>query len=278
MQKIVMITGCSSGIGHELAVQLNQRGWKVYATARKAENLETLREAGCRTMQLDVTIPRQVEETVDKIIAECGHLDMLINNAGYGLIAPAVEIPADELFRQFQTNFFGVMDLTRKVTGVMKTQKEGKIINIGSISGIAPTPFSAAYCASKAAIHAASDVLRMELKPFGIRVITVQPGGISTDFGRNCEKTVGRILQPDSLYAPIEKFVYHRANTSQEKATPVSEFVHKLIPRIVQHDPPSVIRIGKRSHTLPLMKRLLPEKILDRMMMKKYGLNLLRME
>jgi short-subunit dehydrogenase len=116
----------------------------------------------------------------------------------------------------------------------------------------------------------------MELKPFGIKVITVQPGGILTDFGKNCEKTVRATVKPDSWYSEIEKFIYARANTSQENATPVELFVKLLIPKIIQEDPPSIIRLGKRSLTLPLMKRLMPDKLLDKMMMKKYGLHKLK--
>jgi short-subunit dehydrogenase len=275
MQKVAVITGCSTGIGHEFALQMLDKGWRVVATARNPESLEILRKAGCTTHPLDVSRQEQIDETLSNIMAECGRIDLLINNAGYGLIAPAVEIPEEELFQQFQTNVFGLLAMVRKIAPLMKSQKEGKIINIGSISGIAATPFSAAYCASKAAVHALSDVLRMELKPFGIEVITVQPGGIMTDFGKNCEKSVSRILIPDSWYAPIERYVYLRANTSQEKATPVQIFVKKLIRKILQTHPPAVIRTGKRSFSLPLMKRILPEKILDRLMMKKYGLNLL---
>jgi len=273
MEKVAVVTGCSSGIGYELALRLNYSGWKVFATARHIETMEPLREAGCHTYQLDVGVPEEIDRTVDKFIGECGRIDMLINNAGYGLIAPSAEISTDEMQRQFQVNVFGMMAMIQKTVPVMKLQKSGLIINIGSISGIAPTPFSGAYCASKAAIHAWSDVLRMELKPFGIHVITVQPGGISTNFGNNCEKNLRNLLKPDSWYSSIESFIYLRARTSQEKATPVAVFAEKLISEMLQPDPPPVIRIGKRSITLPLMKRCVPAKLLDKIMMKKYGLN-----
>jgi NAD(P)-dependent dehydrogenase (short-subunit alcohol dehydrogenase family) len=273
MQKVAFITGCSSGIGQELALQLNHLGWKVVATARRVENLASLEKAGCIVLPLDVTIPDQIESTVRKVIESCGRIDLLVNNAGYGLISPTLDIPLEDLQHQFKTNIIGGILLIQKIAPLMKTQGGGTIVNIGSISGIAPTPFSGAYCASKAANHAWSDVLRMELRPFGINVVTVQPGGIVTDFGKNCEKTVKATLKPGSWYSGIVKFIYQRANTSQEKATPVEQFVKKLIPKIVQTNPPAIIRIGKRSFTLPLMKRCLPEKLLDKMMMKKYGLD-----
>jgi NAD(P)-dependent dehydrogenase (short-subunit alcohol dehydrogenase family) len=272
MQKVAFITGCSTGIGHELALQLIENGWQVVATARRPETLEKLKKARCLVFPLDVTNPEQIKDTVEKAYHACGRIDLLINNAGYGLIAPTIDIPPEELHRQFQTNVSGIILLIQSVAPLMKSKGSGTIVNMGSISGIAPTPFSGAYCASKAAIHAWSDVLRMELKPFGIHVISVQPGGILTNFGKNCEKTVRSSLKPGSWYSGIEKFIYVRANTSQEKATPVEIFVKRLIPKILQKDPPAIIRMGKRSFTLPLMKRFLPGKVLDTMMMKKYGL------
>jgi len=273
MQKVAFITGCSTGIGRELALQLNEKGWKVVATARRPETLEALEKAGCLVLPLDVTDPGQITSAVAEVKLTCGRIDLLINNAGYGLIAPTMDIEPVALEHQFLTNVTGVIRLIQEVVPLMKAQGEGTIVNMGSISGIAPTPFSGAYCASKAAIHAWSDVLRMELQPFGIKVITLLPGGIVTDFGKNCVETVKSNLKPGSWYGKIEQFVYSRANTSQEKATPVEKFVAEVLRKILRKDPPVNIRSGKRSFTLPLMKRVLPEKWLDKLMMKKYGLD-----
>lgn len=272
MQKVAFITGCSTGIGRELALQLNKQGWKVVATARRLESMQSLEDEGLQLLKLDVTDPLQIKAAVDKAVETFGRIDLLVNNAGYGLIAPTMDISAGELHRQLNTNVSGVIHMVQVVAPVMKAQGGGTIVNVGSISGIAPTPFSGAYCASKAAIHAWSDVLRMELKPFGIRVVTVQPGGIVTDFGKNCVKSVQNTFRNDSWYAPVEKFVLARANTSQEIATPVEVFVKRLIPEITRRNPPALIRMGKRSFTLPLLKWWLPSALLDKIMMKKYGL------
>lgn len=276
MKKVVIITGCSTGIGRELALKMNSLGWTVAATARRVEMLEPLREAGCLTYPLDVTDTNQIERVINEILERTGRIDMLVNNAGYGLIMPLTDIPDGELERQFRTNVTGTLELIRKVAPVMKQQRSGTIVNMGSISGIAPTPFAGSYCASKAAIHAWSDVLRMELKPFGISVVTLQPGGIATDFGKNSSENVSRILNPDSWYFSIREFIFKRANTSQESATPVDLFVNRLIRKITVQNPPAIIRIGKRCITLPFMKRLVPVRMLDSMMMKKYGLDRLR--
>jgi len=276
MKKVAIITGCSTGIGREAAIRLNNLGWTVVATGRRPEMLVPLKEAGCLTYSLDVTDAGQIDGIFDNIIKTTGRIDLLMNNAGYGLIMPSPDISPEEMKSQFQTNFFGAFSVLQKVLPVMKAQNSGIIVNMGSISGLAPTPFAGAYCASKAAIHAWSDSLRMELKPFGIKVITVQPGGIATDFGKNSTTNVTRLFKPGSWYSSIESFIYKRANTSQEKATPSDLFVRKLVKKITSSDPPAVIRLGKRSLTLPFMKRWLPVKLLDKMMMKKYGLDQLK--
>ena len=272
MQKVAMITGCASGIGRELALELAGLKWTVAATDLYPEKLRPLEEAGCLTFPLDVTNNRQIGETVEQIIDLCGHIDLLFNNAGYGLIGPAVDIPLEKLERQFRTNFFGPVEIIHKVVPFMKARGKGTIVNMGSISGITPTPFAGAYCSSKAAVHAWSDSLRMELKPFGIKVVIVQPGGIRTEFGQHSAETVSGLLKPESWYAPIEPYIYKRAHTSQEKATPVTEFCSRVIRKIISENPPPVVRCGKRRFFLPLYKRILPENLLDKMMMKKYGL------
>jgi len=276
MKKVIIITGCSTGIGRELAFRMNSLGWTVAATARHIAMLEPLREAGCLTFTLDVTITDQIDRVIREILEQTGRIDMLVNNAGYGLIMPLMDIPADELERQFRTNVTGTLELIRKVAPVMKKQGSGTIVNMGSISGIAPTPFAGSYCASKAAIHAWSDVLRMELKPFGISVVTLQPGGIATDFGKNSSENVARLMNPGSWYNTIREFIFTRANTSQESATPVDVFVDRLGRKINIPHPPAIIRIGKRSLILPFLKRWIPVRMLDSMMMKKYGLDRLR--
>lgn len=273
MEKVVVITGCSTGIGRELAIQMNRMGWTVVATGRRPELLKGLKEAGCLTFRLDVSDPGQIGLVIDDIISRTGHIDMLINNAGNGLISPLMDISPEEMEKQFRTNFFAMAAMVQKVAPVMKDRKSGIIVNTGSVSGIAPTPFAGAYCATKAAVHAWSDSLRMELKPFGIKVITLQPGGIATEFGNNSMESVKSHLKSDSWYQPVEEFIYKRANTSQENPTPLEKYVSRLINIITAPNPPAIVRTGKRSFTLPLMKLCVPVKLLDRMMMKKYGLN-----
>lgn len=272
MKKTVLITGCSSGIGHELATALNRMSWNVVATARNVDALSQLAKQGCAVYPLDVTDFKQMENTVNAVTAKFGAIDLLINNAGYGLINPLMDISDRELHRQFEVNFFGVAHLTQLVVPVMKANGSGKIVNIGSISGIAPTPFAGAYCATKAALHAWSDSLRMELLPFGIRVILVQAGAIASKFGDNAQKSAMQLFHEESWYKPVEENILQRANTSQEKSTPVEVFVGKILRKILKDNPTPIIRTGKKSFYLPFIKHFLPTQMLDKIMIRKFGL------
>ncbi|HCY84123.1 MAG TPA: short-chain dehydrogenase [Desulfobacteraceae bacterium] len=270
--KVVLITGCSSGIGRALSIALHERGCRVAATARTLADIEDLERMDMATHCLDVTDPDQGAQVIDAVIAQEGGIDILINNAGYALIGPAIELPRDELIRQLDTNVVAPMTLAAQAARTMKEKGSGMIVNIGSISGITPTPFSGAYCASKAALHALSDALRMELTGFGIHVMTVQPGAIRSDFGNAAGKTIARVLKDTSWYLPMKAAIEARANASQKDATPTDVFASALADHILSDEPDAVVRLGKMSAMIPMMKKWLPTKILDRILKKKFGL------
>jgi NAD(P)-dependent dehydrogenase (short-subunit alcohol dehydrogenase family) len=144
---------------------------------------------------------------------------------------------------------------------------------IGSISGVVTTPFAGAYCASKAALHSFSDALRMELAPFGIRVVNVQPGGIESDFGKNSGRSAERTMKPGSWYGNLKDSILSRARVSQVGATPADSFARKLVGLIEAGNPPAIARIGSRSFSLPALKSLLPAAWLDSILRKRFGLN-----
>ncbi len=271
-KKIIFITGCSTGIGRALAETFHQNGHRVIATARNVESLSALQQKGMVTHALDVNNKDQVIQVIETVLAQEKTIDILVNNAGYALIGPVVDLPENELMDQFQTNVFAPLFLTRQVAPIMKKQQSGMIVNMGSVSGITTTPFSGAYCASKAALHAISDALRMELGIFGIKVVTVQPGKIESDFGASAKKIIARILPPDSWYQSMEGAITTRAEASQVGATPAGEFAQKLVSAIMVETPPEIIRIGNISTTMPLMKKWLPTRILDQILKKKFGL------
>lgn len=175
----VLITGCSSGIGRALADAFKQAGFDVWASARRSEDVAALASAGFNAVQLDVNDSAALAQLAGQV----GELDVLINNAGYGAMGPLLDGGTQAMQQQFETNVFSVVGVTQALFPALRRRK-GLVVNIGSVSGVLVTPFAGAYCASKAAVHALSDALRMELAPFGVRVMEVQPGAIDTSFAK----------------------------------------------------------------------------------------------
>ena len=273
IQETVLITGCSSGIGRSLAVEYARRGFLVVASARNTDTLQELARQGIIIEELDVTNTAQMEQVVDRILAKTGRIDVLVNNAGYGQMGPMLDVSDQEISRQFETNSFAPLRLIRKVVHSMISQGRGRIINIGSISGVVVTPFSGVYCGSKAALHAFSDALRMELKPFGIQVFTVQPGAIRSNFGNSAEQSVqNQLTNQNSRYRTYRKAIKRRAQASQMDPTNPDQLSRQLLDALSRRNPPPVIRLGKQSLALPLFKLLLPLSQLDRYLSRKFGL------
>lgn len=182
-QKTVLITGASSGMGREAARLFAQKGWKVFAGARRVERMQDLVPLGIATVAMDVTNPADNARVTDRIIAEQGRIDALINNAGFGLFGPVEDIALDAARYQFEVNLFGLADLTRRVLPQMRAQGSGRIINVSSMGGRIFTPFGAWYHATKHALEGWSDCLRFELEPFGIHVSVIEPGMVGTEWG-----------------------------------------------------------------------------------------------
>lgn len=267
---VVLISGCSTGIGRALAIEFSSRNWQVFATARKLNAIDDLKAPNVEIAILDVTDEKSIMSCVDSVISRVGHIDMLVNNAGLLLIGPLVELETTELRRQFKTNVIGLSALTRAVVPHMIKRKKGKIVNMSSVSGVLPTPFAGAYCSTKAALTAFSDSLRMELAPFGIKVITVQPGGIKSNLSDNADKELERFK--NTPYGPIQNFIVARAHASQEKATPAEDFAKELVNKLVQEKAPGFIRLGKDSTLLPFIAKF-PRAFVDALLSKKFGLN-----
>jgi NAD(P)-dependent dehydrogenase (short-subunit alcohol dehydrogenase family) len=178
--KTVLITGCSSGIGEATAARLARSGWTVYATARRPETLAGLTE--CRHLALDVTDEPSMKTAVDAVLADAGHIDALVNNAGYSLSGAVETLDVDDIRREFETNVFGLVRLSQLVLPGMRERRQGRIVNIGSMGGKLTFPGGGAYHASKYAVEAFSDALRFEVSGFGIQVVLIEPGLITTNF------------------------------------------------------------------------------------------------
>ncbi|MCK9801228.1 SDR family oxidoreductase [Pseudomonas sp. MAFF 302030] len=268
---IALITGCSSGIGRALADAFNSAGFTVLATARKAEDVAALQAAGFTAVQLDVNDGPALSALGEQINLQHGGLDVLINNAGYGAMGPLLDGGVDAMQRQFETNVFSVVGVTRALFPVLRRSR-GLVVNIGSVSGVLVTPFAGAYCASKAAVHALSDALRMELAPFGIRVMEVQPGAIASSFAKNAGHQAEQLLNDQSPWWPLREGIRARAKASQDKPTPANEFAAHLLKAVQQDSPPRLVRIGNGSRALPLLAALLPKGLLEKVLMKRFGL------
>jgi NAD(P)-dependent dehydrogenase (short-subunit alcohol dehydrogenase family) len=269
---VVLITGSSSGIGRSLCWAFHQQGAQVIATARRPAAIADLKAAGMATFSLDVTQTDAIQKVVAAVSSQFGRIDILVNNAGYGLFGPLMDLTEEAIAQQFATNVFAPLQLIQAVAPMMKAQQSGLILNIGSISGILTTPFAGAYGASKAALHRLSDALRVELAPFGIQVVTVQPGAIASQFSQNAQTPAASSLKADSWYGAIADKIQMRVTLSQQNATPADDFAQRLIAKVTQSPVPAEIRLGKKSLQLPLMKRWLPVKILDRLLAKRFGL------
>lgn len=176
----VLITGCSSGIGRAAALALARAGLPVWASARRVESLEDLRAAGCRTLPLDVTDAQSCQAAVRAVEAEHGAIGVLVNNAGYGQAGPVEEMTPEMLRRQFETNVFGLVRMCQLALPGMRAQHSGTIVNVGSAAGLMSAPGSAAYSMTKWSVEALSDALRFETRGFGVRVVLLEPGGVTS--------------------------------------------------------------------------------------------------
>lgn len=217
--KTVLITGCSSGIGAATASRLVARGWEVWASARRPETLADLAAAGCRTVALDVTDEESMTGAVEQVLAASGRIDGLVNNAGYSQSGALESLDLDDVRRQFETNVFGLIRLTQLVLPAMREQRAGRIVNIGSMGGKLTFPGGGAYHASKYAVEALSDALRFEVAGFGVKVVLVEPGLITTEFDA---KVAAGMPTGDGPYARFNQQV--QASTTEAYDGPMARF------------------------------------------------------
>ncbi|GLZ85785.1 short-chain dehydrogenase/reductase [Metapseudomonas resinovorans] len=266
-----LITGCSSGIGRALADAFKASGYTVWATARKPQDLAALEAAGFIAVELDVNDQSAVAALAERLEQEEGGLDVLVNNAGFGAMGPLLDGGVDALRKQFDTNVFALVDLTRACFPLLR-KRRGLVVNIGSVSGVLVTPFAGAYCASKAAVHALSEALRLELSPFGIELMEVQPGAIASSFGASATREAEALIAEDSPWWPVREGIRARARASQDKPTSAADFARTLLAAVQRNPRPTLVRIGNGSRALPLLARWVPRSLLDRVLKKRFGL------
>ncbi|MEN9865505.1 MAG: hypothetical protein RL748_1095 [Pseudomonadota bacterium] len=273
-KRVVLITGCSSGIGLALAQAFRARDCLVVPTARRAQDVATLRQQGWQALQLDVTKAESMAQVVASIEQDYGKLDVLVNNAGYGQFGALMDLTLDDLRRQYDTNVFAPVALVRAALPLLRRSASARVVNIGSVSGLLTTPFAGAYCSSKAALHALSDALRMELAPFGMHVITIQPGAIQSRMGENGAAQV--VIPPDSAYQPIAQAVHARSTLSQQGASPANQFAEQLAQAVLKPKPARLVRLGNNSFNAWFLARCIPQALLDSKMMRYFSLDRLK--
>lgn len=272
--KVVLITGCSSGIGRSLAEEGQRRGHTVYATARRPSSLESLGQAGIRTLALDITDAASIRDAVATVTEEAGRIDMLVNNAGQSLFGPLAEVPLEQVSELFDTNLVGQLAMCQAVIPLMAAAGSGCIVNVGSMVGVVTTPFAGAYSATKAALHLLSEALRMEVAPLGIDVVVVQPGGVASRVADNAKarSDLARYDSERSLYRPVYAEILRRADASQDNPMPADVFASKVWDRLSRDPPPGVIRVGKGVGVLRTLS-LLPRAVRDAVFTRYSGLD-----
>lgn len=182
-RKVILVTGASAGMGKDFAKALLEQGHVVYAAARRLEQMQDLKDLGALTMKMDITQEGDIDEVITTIETDHGGVDVLINNAGFGMYGAVEDTAIDEARYQFEVNLFGLARITQRVLPYMRAQKSGKIINVSSIGGKIYSALGAWYHGTKHALEGWSDCLRLELQQFGIDVVIIEPGAIKTEFG-----------------------------------------------------------------------------------------------
>jgi NADP-dependent 3-hydroxy acid dehydrogenase YdfG len=274
--KAVLITGCSSGIGRATALKLLGSGWSVYATARRPETLAELADAGCKTLALDVTDEQSMATAVDAVEQAEGAVGVLINNAGYSQSGAIESVPMEAVRRQFETNVFGLVRLTQMVLPKMRAQRWGKIVNLGSMGGRLSFPGGGHYHATKHALEAISDALRFELRGFGIDVILLEPGLITTEFGDAATASMAAVQSSqEDPYASFNATV--GAVTKGAYEGPMRhlgagpERVAKVIARaLTRSRPPARITITPSAKLTIAARRLMSDRAWDGAMRRQF--------
>jgi NAD(P)-dependent dehydrogenase (short-subunit alcohol dehydrogenase family) len=269
---VALVTGGSSGIGESTARALLAKGFTVYAVARRTDRMSALEAEGVSTFAMDVTDDASMVAGIDRIIEEQGRIDVLVNNAGYGSYGAVEDVPIEEARRQFEVNVFGLARLVQLVTPHMRSRRSGRIINISSIGGKFYEPFGAWYHATKFAVEGFSDSLRMELRPFGIQVVLIEPGPIRTEWNEIARDS---LLErsgdgPYAEWARKAHGVMERFDEPERASTP-EEVADKIVKAALAKRPAARYPVGRGARVITTSRDLLPDRIFDEVVSRTYG-------
>lgn len=267
MKKTVLITGASSGIGKATTEKLLDDGYTVYASARSTDKLKYLKARGAEILELDVTQDESMKSGVDRIKSEGGRLDILINNAGYGSYGALEDVPMEEARHQFEINVFGLGRLTQLVLPQMREQSFGKIVNITSVGGKIYEPLGSWYHASKFAVEGLSDCLRLELQPFGIDVIIVEPGPIRTEWGSIAIEKLMRMSGHTAYAKAAQTGAKLLAISNDEKVASEPEVIANTISKALKAKQPKArYAAGTGAKFLVTFRKFASDALMDRFM------------
>lgn len=271
--KVALVTGASSGIGESTAIKLQEAGFTVYAAARRVGRMQHLTEWGVRPIAMDVTDEDSMRTGVEKILAEAGRIDVLVNNAGYGSYGALEDVPMEEARAQFEVNVFGAARLTQLVLPAMRQQRFGKIVNVTSMGGKIPTPLGAWYHATKYALEAISDCLRMELKPFGIDVIVIEPGGIRTEWPAIAADKV-RAVSGEGPYGPQGNAVAASltSESTHKRSSPPLVIANAIKKAVTVRRPKTRYAVGFGAKPMIFLHGVLPDRTFDAFIQRATGM------
>ncbi len=268
MKKVILITGASSGMGHETAKKLLEQGHIVYAAARRIEKMKDLEALGAKVIAMDVTKYETLSNTIDQIIEEQGKIDVLWNNAGFGLYGSVEETSIEDAKYQFEVNLFGIAKLTQLVVPHMRNQKSGLIINTSSMGGKVYFPMGAWYHATKHALEGWSDCLRIELKQFGINVVILEPGAIKTEFGDVMFQPMFERSGNGPYKEIVQKFVKvgEEMNKNPNSASSPSVIADTIVKIVNSENPKSRYLVGKYAKPMVMARKWLGDGIYEKML------------
>ena len=273
MHQVALITGCSSGIGYETALMLARNGFHTFATMRNTKKSDSLEEIikkerlDLNIRELDVNDDTSIEKTINCIKSEANRIDVLINNAGYGLVGFFEDLTLDEIRNQFETNFFGVLNITKKIIPIMRLQKSGTIINVSSGAGQVGFPGISAYVSTKFAIEGFSESLMYELFPYGIKVVIIEPGVIKTNFFRNCIVSEHSMKKSSPYSRSLDKF-QKNVELMQEHATSPIDVAKVIIQVLGNNEPKQRYIVGNDVAMILEAKKNLSDIEFKKMMMQ----------
>jgi short-subunit dehydrogenase len=264
---VALITGASSGIGTQVALELLKAGYSVCGAARRADRMQSIVDAGGIALALDLTDDKSIEQCVGAVIQQQGRLDVLVNNAGYGAYGSVEEVPLDEARRQFEVNLFGLARITQLTIPEMRKQKSGHIFNVTSIGGKIYTPLGAWYHATKHAVEGWSDALRMELEQFGIHVVIIEPGAIKTEWSEIARTSLLE-TSGHGVYKQMAEAFSRTLENAGAKGSPPTVVADVIVKALAAKRPKTRYAMGSGAKTALFGRSILSDRGFDRAIRK----------